>query len=63
MESFLKENLLLPEEITPEIRKRINNVKKRILFLSPSVTSGEENEARKEDFESLANANIGNIVW
>ena len=48
-----------PEDITPELRERITAVKNRILFLSPSVTSGEEAECRKEDFESLANSNIG----
>jgi len=37
----------------------VNNVKNRILFLSPSVTRGEERECRKDDFESLANSNIG----
>jgi serine/threonine protein kinase len=30
-----------------------------MLFLSPSVLSGEERECRKDDFESLANSNIG----
>jgi hypothetical protein len=45
--------------IPDEAKGRINNVKKRILFLSPSVLSGEERECRKEDFESLANTSIG----
>lgn len=43
----------------PELKSRVNNVKNRILFLSPSITSGEERECRKDDFESLANSNIG----
>lgn len=38
---------------------KVNNVKNRMLFLSPSVLSGEERECRKDDFESLANSNIG----
>jgi aurora kinase len=46
-------------EIPPEVRGKINNVRKRILFLSPSVLSGEERECRKDDFESLSNTNIG----
>ena len=41
------------------MKNSINNVKSRILFLAPSVMSGEERECRKEDFESLANSNIG----
>lgn len=45
--------------VPPELQNRVNNVKKRILFLSPSVMSGEERECRKDDFESLANSNIG----
>ncbi len=54
--------LISPNKIPDELKSKINNVKKRILFLSPSVTSGEEREARKEDFESLANANIGETL-
>ena len=46
-------------EVPPELRGKVNNVKNRILFLSPSVMSGEERECRKDDFESLANSNIG----
>jgi hypothetical protein len=48
-------------DIPAECKNKINNVKNRILFLSPSVLSGEERECRKEDFESLANSNIGTI--
>jgi hypothetical protein len=48
-----------PAVIRPELRDKISPVKNRILFLSPSVESGEERECRKEDFESLANSNIG----
>ena len=43
----------------PELKGRVNNVKNRILFLPPSVMSGEERECRRDDFESLANKNIG----
>ena len=46
-------------EIPPELRSKVNPVKRRILFLSPSVTNGQERECRKDDFESLANTNIG----
>lgn len=45
--------------VPPELKGKVNNVKNRILFLSPSVASGEERECRKDDFESLANSNIG----
>ena len=38
---------------------RINKVKNRILFLSPSVVSGEDREWTKDDFESLNNSSIG----
>lgn len=43
----------------PELKNKVNNVKSRILFLSPSVMSGQEREGRRDDFESLANSNIG----
>lgn len=46
-------------EIPPELRSKVNNVKNRILFLSPSVMNGQERECRRDDFESLANSNIG----
>ena len=46
-------------EIPAELQDKVNNVKNRMLFLSPSVLSGEERECRKDDFESLANSNIG----
>jgi serine/threonine protein kinase len=46
-------------EIPPELKNKINPVKNRILFLSPSVTSGDERECRRDDFESLSNKNIG----
>ena len=46
-------------EVPPELRSKVNNVRRRILFLSPSVTNGQERECRKDDFESLANSNIG----
>lgn len=46
-------------EVPPELKGKVNAVKRRILFLSPSVTNGQERECRKDDFESLANSNIG----
>lgn len=49
----------MPIEIPAELQDKVNNVKNRMLFLSPSVLSGEERECRKDDFESLANSNIG----
>jgi serine/threonine protein kinase len=48
-----------PVEVPPELQDKVNNVKNRMLFLSPSILSGEERECRKDDFESLANSNIG----
>lgn len=54
-----KPAVIKPVEIPPELKDKVNNVKNRILFLSPSVTDGEERECRKDDFESLANTNIG----
>lgn len=46
-------------EVPPELKSKVNNVKNRILFLSPSVMKKDERECRKDDFESLANSNIG----
>ncbi len=46
-------------KVPDQLADRMNPVKNRILFLSPSVVAGEEREARKEDFESLNNSNIG----
>lgn len=51
--------VITPIEIPANLRDKVNNVKNRILFLSPSVMRGEERECRKDDFESLANSNIG----
>jgi len=48
-----------PIEVPPELVDKVNNVKNRMLFLSPSVLSGEERECRKDDFESLAKTKIG----
>lgn len=48
-----------PVEVPPELQDKVNSVKNRMLFLSPSILSGEERECRKDDFESLANSNIG----
>lgn len=46
-------------EVPPEFRSKVNNVKRRILFLPPSVLNGDERECRRDDFESLSNTNIG----
>jgi aurora kinase len=55
-----KKNIpIVPIDIPDHLKDKVNNVKARILFLSPSVESGEERECRKDDFESLANTNIG----
>ena len=51
--------MIVPIEIPAELQDKVNNVKNRMLFLSPSVMSGEERECRTDDFESLANSNIG----
>ena len=51
--------MIKPIEVPPELVDKVNNVKNRMLFLSPSILSGEERECRKDDFESLANSNIG----
>jgi len=50
---------LVPIAVPEHLVDKVNNVKSRILFLSPSVLSGEERECRKDDFESLASTNIG----
>lgn len=54
-----KKAVVKPVEVPPELVDKVNNVKNRMLFLSPSILSGEERECRKDDFESLANSNIG----
>lgn len=54
-----KKAVVKPVEVPPELQDKVNNVKNRMLFLSPSILSGEERECRKDDFESLANSNIG----
>ncbi len=51
--------LISSEKIPAELKSKLNPVKKRILFLSPSVASGHEHEPRKEDFEALTSATIG----
>jgi hypothetical protein len=50
---------IVPIEVPPELKSKVNPVKNRILFLSPSVVRGQERECRRDDFESLANSNIG----
>ena len=59
MSKTKKKTVIKPIEVPPELVDKVNNVKNRMLFLSPSVLSGEERECRKDDFESLANSNIG----
>ena len=54
-----KKAVIKPIDVPPELIDKVNPVKNRMLFLSPSVMSGEERECRKDDFESLANSNIG----
>ena len=54
-----KKEVSKPVEVPPELSDKVNPVKNRMLFLSPSVMSGEERECRKDDIESLANSNIG----
>ena len=54
-----KKAVIVPIEIPTEFKDKVNNVKSRILFLSPSVMRGEERECRKDDFESISNSNIG----
>ena len=54
-----KAKVYVPLEIPPELADKVNNVKNRLLFLSPSITSGEERECRKDDFESIASTSIG----
>ncbi len=51
--------LFSSEKIPLELRSKINPVKQRILFLSPSVASGHEREPKKEDFEALSGNTIG----
>ena len=51
---------LIPAENIPhELFSKINIVKRRILFLSPSVASGHEREPCKDDFIALTAASIG----
>jgi len=51
--------LISSEQIPAELIPKLNKVKHRILFLSPSVTSGHEREACQSDFESLTKTTIG----
>ena len=59
MSKSKKKAVIKPVEVPPELVDKVINVKNRMLFLSPSILSGEERECRKDDFESLANSNIG----
>ena len=45
--------------IPPHLQSKVNAVKDRILYLSPSVLSGEQPEYNRDDFESLLNSSIG----
>ena len=54
-----KKAVITPIEIPEEFKDKVNHIKSRILFLSPSVMRGEERECRKDDFESISNSNIG----
>jgi len=47
------------EKIPDNVKEKINNVKNRLLFLSPNVISGEQREGTKDDYESLSSSNIG----
>jgi serine/threonine protein kinase len=51
--------LIPPDKIPPELRSKLNFVKKRILFLSPSVASGHENEPSRTDFEAQTGSTLG----
>eukprot|EP00826_Nyctotherus_ovalis_P030099 TRINITY_DN2390_c0_g4_i1.p1 TRINITY_DN2390_c0_g4~~TRINITY_DN2390_c0_g4_i1.p1 ORF type:complete len:720 (-),score=267.85 TRINITY_DN2390_c0_g4_i1:106-2265(-) len=51
--------LIEADKIPAELIPKINSVKNRILFLSPSVTSGLENEPKKDDFIAMTAASIG----
>ena len=59
MSKSKKKAIITPIEIPAEFKDKVNNLKSRILFLSPSVMRGEERECRKDDFESISNSNIG----
>ena len=51
--------LITADKIPPELQSKLNFVKKRILFISPSVACGQEKESTKDDFESLTSSTIG----
>eukprot|EP00826_Nyctotherus_ovalis_P024939 TRINITY_DN1924_c0_g1_i7.p1 TRINITY_DN1924_c0_g1~~TRINITY_DN1924_c0_g1_i7.p1 ORF type:complete len:720 (+),score=256.08 TRINITY_DN1924_c0_g1_i7:160-2319(+) len=51
--------LISSKKIPADLIPKLNKVRKRILFLSPSVTSGCEREPCRDDFEFPKNANIG----
>jgi hypothetical protein len=59
MSKSKKKAIITPIEIPAEFKDKVNSIKSRILFLSPSVMRGEERECRKDDFESISNSNIG----
>ena len=51
--------LISSEKIPLELKSKLNFVKKRVLFLSPSVVSGQEREPCKDDFEALNGTALG----
>ncbi len=57
--NIIMAKLIPSEKIPPELRSLLNPVKRRILFLSPSVSSGHEREPNKDDFEALNSATLG----
>jgi hypothetical protein len=48
-------------QVPPELKGRVNNVKNRILSYHHLLCLVKK-ECRKDDFESLANSNIGSRV-
>jgi len=46
-------------KVPDALADQVNNVKERILQLSPSVLNGEGRECSRDDFESLVKTSIG----
>eukprot|EP00826_Nyctotherus_ovalis_P030096 TRINITY_DN2390_c0_g1_i5.p1 TRINITY_DN2390_c0_g1~~TRINITY_DN2390_c0_g1_i5.p1 ORF type:complete len:426 (+),score=126.50 TRINITY_DN2390_c0_g1_i5:111-1388(+) len=51
--------LISSEKIPQELKSKLNFVRRRVLFLSPSVVSGHEREPCKDDFEALNGTALG----
>jgi len=51
--------LIYAEDAPPELKAKLNFVKNRVLFLSPSVSSGHEREPCNDDFEALSATTLG----